>query len=77
MVRRLPVVSGKRVVRALQKHGFEVRRISGSHHLLRHPGPPVRNVTVPVHGNKPLKRATLASIIRQAGLSVDAFVALL
>jgi len=77
LARRLPVVSGKRVVRALQKRGFEVQRVRGSHHLLRHPRPPVRNVTVPVHGNKPLKRATVSSIIKQAGLSVDAFVALL
>jgi hypothetical protein len=40
-------------------------------------GPPVRNVTVPLHGGKTLKRATLAAIIKQAGLTVEAFAALL
>ena len=64
-------------MRALEAAGFSLHRIKGSHHVMRHPGPPIRNVTVPVHGSKPLKRATLASIIKQAGLTVEAFVALL
>jgi len=42
---------------------------------MRHPGPLVRSVTVPVHGAKELKRATLASIIKQAGLTVEEFAA--
>jgi predicted RNA binding protein YcfA (HicA-like mRNA interferase family) len=44
---RLPVVSGKRVVRALTKAGFVVDRIAGSHHILAHPSDPTRAVTVP------------------------------
>jgi len=51
--------------------------VNGSHHIMRHPGPPVRNVTVPVHGRKALKRATLNAIIKQAGLTVEEFIALL
>jgi predicted RNA binding protein YcfA (HicA-like mRNA interferase family) len=73
----LPVVSGKRVVEALIRAGFAVARISGSHHLLNWPGNPARTVVVPVHGNSDLKRGTLRSIIRQSGLSVDEFNALL
>jgi predicted RNA binding protein YcfA (HicA-like mRNA interferase family) len=44
---------------------------------MRHAGPPVRYVTVPLHGTKALKRATLASIIKQAGLTVEQFITLL
>jgi predicted RNA binding protein YcfA (HicA-like mRNA interferase family) len=74
---RLPVVSGKAVVRALQRAGFTIDRIKGSHHAMIHRGPPFRLVSVPVHGNKPLKIGTLADIIARAGLTVEEFMALL
>ena len=77
MAARLPVCSGRQVIRALHRAGFSLHRVKGSHHGLRHPGPPVRNVTVPVHGAKALKRATLLGIIKQAGLTVEEFIALL
>jgi predicted RNA binding protein YcfA (HicA-like mRNA interferase family) len=74
---KLPVVSGKRVIQALSKAGFEVNRIVGSHHVLVFPGDPTRTVTVPVHAGRDLKPGTLRSVIRQAGFTVDEFVALL
>jgi predicted RNA binding protein YcfA (HicA-like mRNA interferase family) len=77
MAVRLPTCSGQEVVRALTKAGFSRRRIVGSHHIMRHPGPPVRNLTVPVHGAKALKRATLNSIIKQSGFTIEEFIALL
>lgn len=64
-------------MRALTAAGFSLIRVKGSHHVMRHPGPPIRIVTVPVHGAKALKRATLASVIKQSGLSVEEFTALL
>ena len=45
----LPVLPGLHVVRALEKAGFEVVRIRGSHHVLRHPDG--RGTSVPVHRN--------------------------
>jgi predicted RNA binding protein YcfA (HicA-like mRNA interferase family) len=72
-----PALTGRDVVRALQKAGFVVIRISGSHHRLEHPGDPSRTTTVPVHAGKTLKRGTLRGIIKQAGLTVDEFLALL
>ena len=39
---RLPVVSGRRVVRALEKAGYELDRQRGSHMVLRHSQPPHR-----------------------------------
>jgi predicted RNA binding protein YcfA (HicA-like mRNA interferase family) len=74
---RLPVVSGKQVIRALTKAGFVVDRVVGSHHVLTFPDDLTRTVTVPVHGNRDLKPGTLRSIIRQTGLSVEEFTQLL
>ena len=74
---RYPVVAGKAVLRALQRSGFTLRNVRGSHHVLTQPGPPARMVSVPVHGNKPLKVGTLSAILEQAGLSLEEFIALL
>ena len=77
MARKFPVVSGRATLRALQKAGFALRHVRGSHHVLMHPGPPVRLVSVPVHGSRELPVGTLSAILDQAGLSVEEFVALL
>ena len=74
---RLPALKAREVVRALEKAGYEVDRVTGSHYILRHPGKPGRRVTVPYHGNRDIKRAVLRSIIREAGLSVEEFLRLL
>lgn len=74
---RLPVATGREVVRALTKAGFVVDRIVGSHHLMRFPGQPTRTLTVPVHSGRDLKPGTLRSIIRQSGLSIEEFTGLL
>jgi predicted RNA binding protein YcfA (HicA-like mRNA interferase family) len=71
---RLPAVNGKQVIRALTKIGFVVDRDVGSHHVLAYPADARRIVTIPIHAGKDLKRGTLRSIIRQAGLSVEEFV---
>jgi predicted RNA binding protein YcfA (HicA-like mRNA interferase family) len=73
----LPSVSGKRVVQALNRAGFVIERIAGSHYVLMLPADPSRAVTVPVHANRDLKPGTLRSIIRQAGFTVAEFVDLL
>jgi predicted RNA binding protein YcfA (HicA-like mRNA interferase family) len=57
---RLPVVSGRNVVRALTRAGFVVDRIAGSHHVMVFPGDPTRTVTVPVHAGRDLKTGHVA-----------------
>ena len=74
---RLPVLKGREVVHALEKAGFAVERIVGSHHVMSYRGSPRRAVTVPVHGGRDLKPGTLRAILRQTGLSVEEFVDLL
>jgi len=71
---RLPTVSGRECVGALQKAGFYLKRQEGSHLILRR-NSPFAQVVVPDH--KELDRGTLRAIIRQAGLSVDEFVRLI
>jgi predicted RNA binding protein YcfA (HicA-like mRNA interferase family) len=53
-----------------------VHHTTGAHYVLKHPDKPTLRVTVPYH-NKDLKRRTLASIIEQAGMTVDEFIQLL
>ncbi len=55
-------------MRALQRAGFDVVHIRGSHHYLRRPDHP-RLVVVPVHGKRDLPAGTLRSILRQAELT--------
>ena len=70
----LPVISDRECINALQKAGFFIKRQHGSHIILRR-NDPFSQLVVPEH--KELDRGTLRAIIRQAGLSVDEFKALL
>jgi len=74
---RLPRVSGKDTVRALELAGFELVRVRGSHHMMRRPGQAGSKVIVPVHGSRTIAPGTLRDVLDKAGLSVDAFVDLL
>jgi len=47
-------MSGKDFASLLEKHGWKLRKIKGSHHIYMKPGNPAR-ISIPVHGNKPLK----------------------
>jgi predicted RNA binding protein YcfA (HicA-like mRNA interferase family) len=73
MRRRLPALRPQEVVRALNRAGFTVERIKGSHYHLRHPDDPRLRVSVPVH-NRDLPKGTLRAIIKQAGLTVEEFL---
>ena len=64
----LPVVRPRELIRALERAGFFVHHIRGTHYYLRHPAKPRLLVTVPYH-NRDLKRGTLRSILRQAGIT--------
>ena len=71
---KLPGVSGRDCVKALERVGFFLRRQEGSHMVLRR-NDPFAQVVVPDH--KELDRGTLRSIIRSAGIGVDEFLKLL
>jgi len=63
-------VSGKHFCKVLRKHGWDLKRIRGSHHIFGQAENPTI-ITVPVHGNKPLKIGTLRALLRDAGLTED------
>jgi predicted RNA binding protein YcfA (HicA-like mRNA interferase family) len=72
---KLPVTSGADAVRAFGRIGYDSDHQTGSHIVLRNRFPPYRRLTVPNH--RELAKGTLRALIREAGLSVDEFVALL
>jgi predicted RNA binding protein YcfA (HicA-like mRNA interferase family) len=53
----VPSVRGERIVRALERAGFKVARVAGSHHIMRHPGG--RGTTVPVHPGRDVAKGAL------------------
>jgi predicted RNA binding protein YcfA (HicA-like mRNA interferase family) len=71
---KLPQVSGRECVRALERAGFYLKRQEGSHMVLRRDNP-FAQVVVPDH--KELDRGTLRAILRHAGIEVDEFLKLL
>ena len=70
---RLPMLRPTQVIRALERAGFVQMRQRGSHLRLRRGN---LSVTVPVHAGD-LPRTVLRSILRQAQLDEDEFLALL
>jgi len=72
---RLARLTGGEVIAALEKAGFLVARVKGSHHRLRHPDG--RVTTVPVHGPEIIGPGLLSRILRDCELSREAFEALL
>jgi predicted RNA binding protein YcfA (HicA-like mRNA interferase family) len=61
-------VSGKEFIRLIQKRGWILKRISGSHHIFTRAGQPER-IVVPVHGNRPLKLGLLKHQMKIVGLT--------
>ena len=73
---KVPSLPYDRVVRALQRDGWTVVRQRGSHlRLQKRVGGELLKVTVPAH--RPIKRSTLAHILMQARLDLEAFLQLL
>jgi predicted RNA binding protein YcfA (HicA-like mRNA interferase family) len=72
-------VSGDRLVRALERLGYSVIRQKGSHVRVRHEGPMVHVVTVPLHN--PLKTGTLHAILSEVAqmrsISIESIIDLL
>ena len=68
----LPLVSGAEAVRALEYLGFVVARQRGSHIVLRKGS---QGCVVPNH--KEIKIGTLGGVLKQAGVSIEDFIAAL
>jgi len=65
----LPAITGRQLIKALKKLGFEVIRSKGSHHFLRHDDG--RCTTIPVHAGETIGRGLLAQIKRDCEISLE------
>ncbi|ETN88343.1 type II toxin-antitoxin system HicA family toxin [Thermus scotoductus] len=73
---KVPSLSYKRVIKALEKAGFQVVRQRGSHiRMERQLGEKRIIVIVPAH--IPIKRSTLAHILKDAQISLEEFLDLI
>ena len=72
---RLPRPTGKQVVAALATIEFELMRVRGSHHFLRHADG--RAIVVPVHAGETIGPGLMTKILRACDLTVDEFISLL
>ena len=66
---KLPHLSGREIIRALERLGFEAVRQSVSHVVMRCGN---RGCVVPLH--KPVKVGTLAGLLRQGDVDVQEFL---
>jgi len=67
----LPRLRGKEVVRVLQRLGFIVDRVRGSHVFLKHPDG--RATAVPVHSGETIGPGLFRSILRDVEISIEEF----
>ena len=63
-------VTGRELAKALEKRGWSLLRIQGSHHIYGKTGSNAR-ISVPIHGNKPLKIGLLHHLLKAASLSEE------
>ena len=63
----MKVLSGKAFAKVVERHGWHLLRVNGSHHIYGKPDSTVR-LSIPIHANQPLKRGLLAYLTKLAGL---------
>ena len=66
----MKALSGRELSRVLERHGWSLLRIHGSHHIYGKEGSRVR-LSVPHHGSKPLKAGLLRHLVKTAGIEDD------
>ncbi len=61
-------ISGKDFAKVLERNGWSLLRVQGSHHIYGKAGSEVR-ISVPIHGNHALKTGLLRHFVKMAGLT--------
>lgn len=64
--------SPKKFIQVLESHGWYLKRIKGSHHIM-HNDTLNRTVVVPIHGNRDIPKGLFYSMIKQAQLTIKDF----
>jgi predicted RNA binding protein YcfA (HicA-like mRNA interferase family) len=65
----VPSVPGRKIIKALEEHGFVLDRVRGSHHVMLDPDG--RSTTVPVHAGRDTAEGTLRGILRDVGMTAS------
>lgn len=68
---KLPRITGKELLSILFKYGFEITRIKGSHHILKHKDG--RMTVVPVHSKELIGPGLLTKILRDCDIDKEDF----
>jgi predicted RNA binding protein YcfA (HicA-like mRNA interferase family) len=63
-------ISGKKLAKLLERNGWILLRVNGSHHVYGKQGNAQR-ISVPIHGNKVLKTGLLKYFLKVSGISED------
>ena len=66
---KLPNITGKELSLALQKIGFDVKRIKGSHHFLKHNDG--RITVIPIHSGENIGPGLLSKILKDCDLTKE------
>jgi len=64
----MKAISGKEFAKILERHGWSLLRVQGSHHIYGKAGSDVR-LSVPIHGNRPLKTGLLRHLMKLAEIT--------
>ena len=65
-------ISGREFARIIERRGWTLLRVSGSHHIYGKSGS-IARLSVPIHGNKPLKTGLLRHLLKLAEISDEDF----
>ncbi len=58
-------ISGRALAQAVERRGWRLLRVNGSHHIYGKPGS-VARLSIPIHGNRSLKRGLLRHLLKLA-----------
>ncbi len=64
----MKTISGAQLARLLEKNGWKLLLVRGSHHIYGKAGRTER-ISVPIHGNQPLKIGLLRHLLKVSGLN--------
>ncbi|MCW5618247.1 MAG: type II toxin-antitoxin system HicA family toxin [Nitrosomonas sp.] len=60
-------MNGKQIIKKLESEGWQLKRVSGSHHIMGKDG---KIVPIPVHGSTDLGKGLIAKIEKQTGVKM-------
>lgn len=62
-------VNGKQLMKLLERHGWRLDRISGSHHIMIKDG--CRSIPIPIHGSSEIPKGLQRAILKQAQITEE------